>query len=120
MELQGPGSSKKKLEDNEEGNTTVSNGSHATNENCCSEVVSDSISTVKCSPEVLEEDDNMNQPLAADELRPLKKAKPLSSENNCSSEVNNGLFNFSRLFNFYWNQVCSCYLQFIWLGLGLL
>ncbi|KAM7479373.1 hypothetical protein LguiA_027586 [Lonicera macranthoides] len=89
--LMGPGSSKKKLEDNEEGNTTVSNGSHATNENCCSEVVSDSISTVKCSPEVLEEDDNMNQPLAADELRPLKKAKPLSSENNCSSEVNNGV-----------------------------
>lgn len=117
MELQGPGSSKKKMEDNEEGYKTVSNGSHATNENCCSEVASDSISAVNCSPEVLEEDDNTDQPLAADELRPLKKAKSLSSENNCSSEVNNGLFNLCRLFNFYWNQVCSCYLQFICLGL---
>ncbi|KAK9286631.1 hypothetical protein L1049_015031 [Liquidambar formosana] len=78
-------SKKKMLDEKEEDVQTVSNGSHANDENCCGEGASDSIDKVEHSPKVPEEDD-VDGVLETDELRPLKKAKPVIDEYCCSGE----------------------------------
>lgn len=88
--LLGQANSKKKnLADKEEGNQTIADASHTIDENGCSEVVNDLVIEFECSPEVLEENDDIDNTFVPDELRPLKKAKSSIDESH-SCEVNNG------------------------------
>lgn len=79
------------MADEEEGNQTIADASHTTDENGCSEVVNDLVIEFECSPQVLEENDDIDNTSVPDELRPLKKAKSSIDESH-SCEVNNGSF----------------------------
>ncbi|CAK9142098.1 unnamed protein product [Ilex paraguariensis] len=80
----------KRLADNEEGDQTLMNGSHATADNGCSEQAGNLINKAECSPKVPEEDDNIDGAFIGDDLRPLKKAKTPDDDSCFPSKVNNG------------------------------
>ncbi|CBI37975.3 hypothetical protein VitviT2T_002994 [Vitis vinifera] len=87
--LLGKANSKiKTFEDKGEGDLKVSNGTHATNDNSCGELVIDSDNKVEGSPKMPEEDDV--EGFATDEPRPTKKIKSATNEECCTGNADNG------------------------------
>lgn len=89
--LMGPTKSKKTPGvKNEEENQNVSNGSHVTNENNCSEKGTDPIIQNECSLEASENSSDIN---GADDPRPPKRGKPLTDQ-TCEviGEINGSSF----------------------------
>lgn len=80
----------RKFEDKEEGDLTVSNDTHATDDNCCDELVTNSVNKVEGSPKTPEQDDVDGS--ATDDPRPTKKVK--TDEDCCSGKADNGCQNF--------------------------
>ncbi|XP_057966077.1 tRNA-dihydrouridine(47) synthase [NAD(P)(+)]-like [Malania oleifera] len=85
--LMGKANSKVKMEDKEEGDQTISNGSHDVDENARNEAANDLSDDVELAPKKPE--DNEDGAFVADEIRPLKKAKSVGDEKCCTDELNN-------------------------------